>query len=60
MRITHILKRWRTAEKPGFHQDAFNTHGFVCTRLYIRISLRKIVIPLLGHRFGRRQRHIMT
>ena len=23
---------------PGFSQDVFNKHGFVCTRLYIRIS----------------------
>ena len=39
--VTRILKRWRTAKSPGFRQDVSNTHGFVCTCLYIRISFRK-------------------
>ena len=47
-------------KKTVFSQNIFNTHGFVCTRLYIRISFRKILISLLRHWFGRRQRLIMT
>ena len=29
--------------------DVSKTHGFVCTRLYIRISFRKIMFSPLGH-----------
>ena len=36
-------------KKPVFSQDVSNTHGFVCTRLNIRISFRKILISLLRH-----------
>ena len=44
-------------KKTDFSQDVFNTHGFVCTRLYIKISFT--MISLMGHWFGRRQRLIM-
>ena len=54
--ISCVLKRWCTAKS----QDVSNLHGFVCIRLYIRISFHKILISLLRHWFGRPQRLMIT
>ena len=56
MCLTRILKRWLTA-KTVFGQDVFNTHRLECTCSNVRIFFLKIMMTLLGHWFGRRQRH---
>ena len=40
-------------------QDVFNTHLYKCIRMNIRIFFLEIIITLLGHWFGMRQRLIM-
>ena len=45
-------------KKLVFGQDVFDTQGFECTRPNIRKFFLKIMITLLGHLFGKRQRLI--
>ena len=48
MCLTRILKHWRTARKPVFGQEVFNTLWFVCTNMNIWIFFPRIMITFCG------------